>query len=288
VLAPGAALAGTLDQQQTDGSGGNSAIFSGQSDAQTFTAGLSGGVDRVDLQLETVATPTAPLTVEIRNVSGGMPGTTVLASQSVPGSSVPGTLAFVPINFATSAPVVAGTQYAIVAYSSTSNGSPYGWAFTPNGASLYTGGAGFYTLTSPPSGAWSPLNGMLADADLAFKTYVVVPASTPPASTPPASTPPSNTFTFGKLKLNKKKGTALITVNTPGPGKVLLSGKGIKTENGATSGPQSYKLPVISKGKTKKKLRKTGKVKVKVSVTFTPTGGTPNTQLETIKLIKKR
>ena len=180
LLAPGVALAGTLDQQQTDGSGGNSAIFSGQSDAQTFTAGLSGGVDQVDLQLQAPLTPTAPLTVEIRDVSGGSPGSMVLASQSVPGSSVPVSPAFVSIHFATPAPVVAGTQYAIVAYSSTISTNGYGWAYSPNGANPYAGGEGLYTLTSPPSGAWTPLSGM---ADLAFKTYVVVPTLGPAGPT---------------------------------------------------------------------------------------------------------
>jgi hypothetical protein len=99
---------------------------------------------------------------------------------------------------------------------------------------------------------------------------------------------PSNQFTFGKLKLNKKKGTALLTINTPGPGIVRLFGKGIKSKNVATSGPQSYTLPVIPVGKTKKKLKKHHQLKVKISVTFTPTGGTANTQSETIRLKKKR
>ena len=204
LLAPGVALAGTLDQQQTDGSGGNSAIFSGQSDAQTFTAGLSGGVDQVDLQLGAL-TPTAPLTVEIRNVSGGAPGAMVLASQSVPGSSVPGSPAFVSIHFATPAPVVAGTQYAIVAYSSTNSSNSYGWAYSPNGANPYTGGGGLYTLTSPPSGAWSPLNS--TDTDLAFKTYVVVPTSGPagPYSGPAGPTSGPTGQRAAALKKCKKK-----------------------------------------------------------------------------------
>lgn len=70
VLAPGAALGGTLDQQQTDFSVGTATIDSGESPAQTFTAGLSGGIDQVVLYLETSGTATAPLNVEIRDVSG--------------------------------------------------------------------------------------------------------------------------------------------------------------------------------------------------------------------------
>jgi hypothetical protein len=176
VLAPVAALAGTLDQQQTNTSGGTATIDSGETSAQTFTAGLSGGIDQVDLYLETAGTPTAPLNVEIRDVSGGAPGGTVLAGQSVPASSVPAAGSFVSVNFATPAPVAAGSQYAIVVYSSTvSITNDYYWSY---GGNSYAGGEFFYTLNSPPSGAWTPAS----STDLAFKTYVG-PLTTPATST---------------------------------------------------------------------------------------------------------
>ncbi len=172
-IAPAAALARTLDQQQPDGSGPDVDIYSTQSLAQTFTAGVNGKVDQVDLHLGKFATPSAALSVEIRNVSGGLPGSMVLASHSVPASSVPDhtASAFVPVNFATPASVSAGTQYAIVAYSSTSPiSNTYSW-----NASLasnpYAGGVGVFTSTSPPAGGWTSLSG-----DLAFKTYVTPPA----------------------------------------------------------------------------------------------------------------
>jgi len=51
---------------------------------------------------------------------------------------------------------------------------------------------------------------------------------------------------------------------------------------------------ILPKGKAKKKLNKTGKVKVKVKVTYTPNGtasgdliGDPSTQTKRVKLIKK-
>ena len=159
------ASAGTLDQQQTDFSAGTGTIDSGQTSAQTFTAGLTGGIDQVDVHLESSGTPTAPLNVEIRDVSGGAPGGTVLAGQSVPASSVPAAGSWVTVNFATPAPVTAGSQYAIVAYSSTlSITQHYFWGY---GGNSYAGGGFAYTSTSPPSGAWTPTT-----VDLAFKTYV--------------------------------------------------------------------------------------------------------------------
>jgi len=196
LLVPGVALAGTLDQQQADGGGVGYAIGSAQSVAQSFTAAHSGGVDQVDLDPQDGGS-SIDLNVEIRNVSGGTPGSMVLASQSVPGSSIPASPAFVSIHFATPAPVVAGTQYAIVAYSSTNTN--YAWS-TSSTADPYPGGVGLYTLTSPPSGAWTPLSGM---ADLAFKTYVVVPTS---GATGPNSGPTGQRA--AALKKCKKKHSA--------------------------------------------------------------------------------
>jgi hypothetical protein len=179
VLAPGAALAGTLDQQQTNIGGFDLFINSTQSLAQTFTAGLSGGLDQVDLnlRLQTGTTPTAPLNVEIRDVNGGVPGVAVLASSSVPASSVPASAAFVSVSFATPAFVVAGTQYSIVADSSTAQTNSYDWLKSST-ANPYAAGDAFSKQNSPP-GAWTPGFG-----DWAFKTYVALPMTT--TGTPPA------------------------------------------------------------------------------------------------------
>ncbi len=166
-LAPATALAGTLDQQQTNASAGYVGIGSGQSGAQTFTAGLSGGVDRVDLVLQKVGDPTAPLIVEIRNASGGVPGTTVLASESVRAAGIGAFPVFVPIKFLSPAAVVAGTQYSIVLWSTDAPNS-YGWS--NSSGETYAGGGPFFVPVSPPSTAWTPVGG-----DFAFMTYVESP-----------------------------------------------------------------------------------------------------------------
>jgi hypothetical protein len=184
------ASAGTLDQQQTDASGGVGVVVRGgasdDSLAQTFTAGRSGGLDEVDLLLaQGAGSATAPMTVEIRNASGGSPGTAVLAAASVPATAIPA-LPFdmpgpndfgnVSFHFAAPAPVTAGTQYAIVAYTAESSDA-YFWAV---GGALdpYAGGEGLITYSSPPSNtAWQAVP---SGSDLAFKTYV---SSTPPSPT---------------------------------------------------------------------------------------------------------
>jgi hypothetical protein len=108
--------------------------------------------------------------------------------------------------------------------------------------------------------------------------------------TPP---PPPNSFTLGKPKLNKKKGTAMLPVSVPGAGNLTLTGKGVVKQRPASASLSrvvgaagTIKLLVKPKGKTKRKLHRTGKVKVKVKITFTPTGGTPNSQFKKIKLRK--
>jgi hypothetical protein len=182
LLAPGVASAGTLDQQQADGSGPQFLIYPGESVAQTFTAGLSGGIDQVDLYLGKISAPTAPLNVEIRNVSAGDPGSLTLATASVPASSVPGTAVFVPISFTTHASVAPGTQYAIVASSSTTSGNEYTWSRGLSTSDPYPGGVLFVSPTSS-SGPWTPS----PTVDMAFKTYVAQVMTTT-GTTPTAPT----------------------------------------------------------------------------------------------------
>jgi uncharacterized repeat protein (TIGR01451 family) len=170
LLAAAAAQAtptGTLDQQQTDGSGG--AFFFGQFGgdsstlAQTFTAGLSGVLDQVDLRLGDM---TGPATVEIHTVDDtGAPGSAVLASTSV----APVTdYTWVEAAFSSPATVVAGTKYAIVVRPA----GRAGWNDSAVG-DPYPAGEPYRSVESSP---WGALD---SDRDFTFKTYVTVP---PPAA----------------------------------------------------------------------------------------------------------
>ncbi len=106
---------------------------------------------------------------------------------------------------------------------------------------------------------------------------------------------PTNSFTLGKPKLNKKKGTATLAVNVPNPGTVTLGGKGVKGASAAgaviaktVNAPGMVKLVVKAKGQKKEKLKSKGKVKLKVAVTYTPTGGDPSTQSKKLKLKRRK
>ena len=172
------ASAGTLDQQQTLLTFGGLQVDSTNSKAQTFTAGLTGQLDQVDLALSGLSL-TTPLAVQIRDGSATAPGATVLASASVPTSAVTGSASFVPATFISPASVSAGTQYSIVAL--TNDSSSWFWhAGGPVTDSPYVGGRLYGSSDGPPAmGTWTEGN---PQADFAFKTYVAPPSPPPPGT----------------------------------------------------------------------------------------------------------
>jgi hypothetical protein len=104
-------------------------------------------------------------------------------------------------------------------------------------------------------------------------------------------------FSFGKLKRNLERGTAILPVTVPGAGTLALTGKGVVRQQASTSRARSgkaeavastrtVKLLVKPNGKAKGKLSRRGKAKVKPVVTFTPSGGPAVAQPKKIKLVK--
>jgi hypothetical protein len=57
------------------------------------------------------------------------------------------------------------------------------------------------------------------------------------------------------------------------------------TSKAVSPGPVT--LTIKAKGKKKRTLNETGKVTVKPTISFTPTGGNPSTKLAKVKLKKK-
>jgi hypothetical protein len=175
VAAP--ASAGTLDQQQPNQVNGPALFGPGdgpQSLAQTFTAGIGGSLDQVDLSLDVLGNPPSPITVEIRSTVGGVPGplSAVLATAGVPTAGLAAfpNPAFVSVPITPALPVTAGTQYAIVAYNNGAIGNAVGWGEVSAG-NPYTRGTGYINTASfPPDSGWNDAGGGI---DRTFKTYVV-------------------------------------------------------------------------------------------------------------------
>src|SRR5262249_29122267 len=95
---------------------------------------------------------------------------------------------------------------------------------------------------------------------------------------------------LGKLKKNKKKGTATLVVHLPVPsaGALTLAGKGLKPQRATIAGQGEVKLKLIGTGKVKKALRKKGRRKVRFNVTYAPIANAPATLSRKAKLVRKR
>jgi hypothetical protein len=98
---------------------------------------------------------------------------------------------------------------------------------------------------------------------------------------------PSNAFTIGVVKRDLRKGTAKLTVNTPGRGTLTLAGTAVKRVS-VTTPASAAKLGVTvqATGKSKLTLIGVGHVSVKVTLTFAPAGGTPKSRSTTVVLKK--
>jgi hypothetical protein len=115
-------------------------------------------------------------------------------------------------------------------------------------------------------------------------------------STRPGQAPPplgSSRFSFGKVTLNRKNGSATLSVNVPGPGRLTVKGEaaGAKAKASKTGKPPSPLKPAsvtVAKAGTvtiplrptpaaRKTLKAKHKLRVKVVVTFDPAGGSPRT-----------
>jgi hypothetical protein len=113
----------------------------------------------------------------------------------------------------------------------------------------------------------------------------------------PPPLPPSNRFSIGKLKNNRKKGTAKSPIFVPGPGVIQAQdAHGLPASSRAErAAKKKYKplikpanviavaagkvlLPLIPTRAGRKILKAKGRFRVKVRVTFTPTGGTSASQ----------
>jgi hypothetical protein len=234
----------------------------GDRDVQTFTAQRTGSLVRGETEISKLG-GAADWVMQIVTTDGsGTPTNNVLASTTIANASVPDGDSRIVGLFAPPASVVAGQQFGLLI---TRPGESYTLRDQSNAPCP---GQEFFSASGGPFMA-EPI------FDFVFAVFV----------------DPTNAFTLGKTALNKKKGTATLNLTLPNPGELTASGNGVKASSAGARTSKSVgagqaKLLIKAKGKKMRKLNETGKVKLNVAVTYTPTGGDPNTQSVKVKLKK--
>jgi DNA-binding beta-propeller fold protein YncE len=104
---------------------------------------------------------------------------------------------------------------------------------------------------------------------------------------------PSNAFTIGKLKGRRLSVTVFaagtVEVNNAGAAKgALAAAKRQLKRSSASGGPGTIKVKLRLTKRAVQKLRRTGKVKLRTMITFTPNGGTPNSKAAKLKIKTKK
>jgi virginiamycin B lyase len=100
----------------------------------------------------------------------------------------------------------------------------------------------------------------------------------------------SSTFTLGGVKHNVRRGTARLSVEVDGPGKLVIARtKRVKRDSVQVRNKRAGKvrLRVRPRGKAKSRLKRPGAIRVKARVTFTAKHGEPNTKARRLRLIKR-
>lgn len=128
----------TQDQAITSTTGAADQSFSETARiAQPFTAGASGHLSKLELNLKNSAAATGTILVELWSDTGGEPGE-MLARSSISGSAPISTYAYITARFPDAPAVTSTTDYWIVAYVQFSGTGSYKWSSTTSATTALT------------------------------------------------------------------------------------------------------------------------------------------------------
>jgi PKD domain len=217
---PAQAATDALDQSQTLTIGSETV----GSMAQTFTAGMTGQLDRVSLVASMIA---GAGTVSVQSVSGAFPAGTVLGTTSF-GGALTGNRQFHDFAFTPAISIKAGLQYAIVV--AMGGRSKLTW-YNSNGYDAYSAGQLYIGCATC---AWG--TDTLHGGDFAFETWVIGGS----ANQAPVVAAASSTVSVSE-------GTAPVNTGTfsdPDSDTVALAASsGTITQTGTSSGTWSWTSP---------------------------------------------
>jgi Glycosyl hydrolase family 26 len=170
------------------------------------------------------------------------------------------------------------------------------------------------TLSAPGRGAGDPAVAWGADGTLAMTWRrfagggdVVQAATVPRPDLPPPPPPPAtptgvapgastrsaapaakvpaaidNSFRIDRVRLDRRRGTATLVVGVPGPGEVRLAGP--QPRRRLAAGPGPVRVRVVPRAAQRRELRKKGTLRLRVTVSFEPAGGTVSSRALTVRL----
>ncbi len=134
-----------------------------------------------------------------------------------------------------------------------------------------------YTYNTLPGFMFGPYFGTIAQ-----RLYSTVQ----PAAAPAAG--PSNAFSIRSLRRNRRTGRALLRIEVPGPGQLVLRAHGIRRVQKTALEAGIVRLKVRAAGSARSKLRDEGSIGVAATITYTPSGGSTNSMPRAFRLHQRR
>jgi hypothetical protein len=97
---------------------------------------------------------------------------------------------------------------------------------------------------------------------------------------------PSNEFAILRVSRNRRRGTATIQVGVPGPGQLILYGRGVRRASVQVRRATRLELPIAARGGALRRLSRRGRIKVELAIAFTPSGGMSLVKHKDVTLIR--
>ena len=156
--------------------------------------------------------------------------------------------------------------------------APYQFGWTPS-ASYAGKTVSFQAVVTDSSGQTTTSE--------ALTVKVTATPTTPPVA-PPVTTPTSLTLKLGAVTRHAKKGTAVLRVKVSDGGVLTASGGKIRTATKSPSGATTVSVLVKAKPGQLKKLRKKGRLGVRVAIRFVSDSGATTSTNTTVMLVRRR
>jgi len=176
--------------------------------------------------------------------------------------------------------VLAEDDYGVRSVSLTADGVPLG-------ARMEAPYAFSWTPPAADAGRTVTLKATIADSSGQVETSTISVPVKARVAPPVVKVPPSSSFALGRVSRFAKRGTAALSVQVPGPGTLTIAGPKVKaaTLNPTAAGEES--IPIRPTAQALASLARRGRLTVRVTLAYTPTGGAPATVTRTVLLVKR-